>query len=358
MSETFSKNLRKLRHEKNLTQEQVADKLCVSAQSVSRWETGLTLPDITLLPELSVYFGVTIDELFDITDDKHLARIQNMVALQETIDDSDLEYAQNFLLSQIAQQKNVEYCMQLLPALYNKNAAEYRKKAEYYAKEALARFPENHNNHSNLNEAQQGECGDWNLDNHAERIAYYKEFMKENSTSKESLRWYFGALLQVGRCEEAAEVIDKLEALYKADCAGDAGNGDSHADKLRIEIYRAQLLWAQGRQEEALTRFKEITAKYDTEWLAWNCAADAYAKACRYDEALKCYTRSMEVQPKPRYTDAPMAMAQICEITGDLSGAKDAWKRYIQVLNEDWNTLEGACIDYANKKIKELTGAN
>ncbi len=41
MSETFSKNLRKLRHEKNLTQEQVADRLCVSAQSVSRWETGL-----------------------------------------------------------------------------------------------------------------------------------------------------------------------------------------------------------------------------------------------------------------------------------------------------------------------------
>ena len=222
---------------------------------------------------------------------------------------------------------------------------------------ALARFPENHNNHANLNEAQQGECGDWNLDNHAERISYYKEFLKENPESKESLRWYFGALLQVGRCEEAAEVIDKLEALYKVACAGDADNGDRNTDKLRIEIYRAQLLWAQGRQEEALARFEEITTKYDTEWLAWNCAADAYAKACRYDEAMKCYNRVMEVQTKPRYTDAPMAMAQICEITGDTAGAIEAWKRYIQVLNEDWDTSEGACIDYANKKIKELTGA-
>ena len=54
----------------------------------------MTLPDIILLPELSVYFGVTIDELFDITDEKHLTRIQNMVSLQETIEDSDLEYAQ------------------------------------------------------------------------------------------------------------------------------------------------------------------------------------------------------------------------------------------------------------------------
>ena len=353
----FAKKCKDLRIKKAVTQEQMAAALNISSQAISKWENGLTLPDITLLPELSVYFGVTIDELFDITDDKHLARIQNMVALQETIDDNDLEYAQNFLLSQIAEQKNVEYCMQLLPALYNKKAAEYRKKAEYYAKEALARFPENHNNHANLNEAQQGECGDWNLDNHAERISYYKEFLKENPESKESLRWYFGALLQVGRCEEAAEVIDKLEALYKVACVGDADNGDNHADKLRIEIYRAQLLWAQGRQEEALARFKEIAAKYDAEWLAWNCAADAYAKTCRYDEAMKCYNRVMEVQTKPRYTDAPMAMAQICEITGDRAGAIDAWKRYIQVLNEDWDTSEGASIDYANKKIQELTGA-
>ncbi len=40
MNDNFSKNLRKLRLEKKLTQEQVAEKLGVSAQSVSRWETG------------------------------------------------------------------------------------------------------------------------------------------------------------------------------------------------------------------------------------------------------------------------------------------------------------------------------
>lgn len=40
MNDTFSKNLRKLRLDKQMTQEQVADKLGVSAQSVSRWETG------------------------------------------------------------------------------------------------------------------------------------------------------------------------------------------------------------------------------------------------------------------------------------------------------------------------------
>jgi len=43
MNDTISKNLRKLRLEKQMTQEQVAEKLGVSAQSVSRWETGGSL---------------------------------------------------------------------------------------------------------------------------------------------------------------------------------------------------------------------------------------------------------------------------------------------------------------------------
>ena len=53
MNDNFSKNLRKLRLEKKLTQEQVAEKLGVSAQSVSRWETGATFPDVMMLPEIA-----------------------------------------------------------------------------------------------------------------------------------------------------------------------------------------------------------------------------------------------------------------------------------------------------------------
>lgn len=64
MNKTFSKNLRNLRLTKNLTQEQVAESLRVSAQSVSRWECGATFPDIMLLPEISRLFGVLVDDLF------------------------------------------------------------------------------------------------------------------------------------------------------------------------------------------------------------------------------------------------------------------------------------------------------
>lgn len=57
-------NLRKLRLDKALTQEQTAEKLGVSAQSISRWETGATLPDVLLLPDIAKLYGVLVDDLF------------------------------------------------------------------------------------------------------------------------------------------------------------------------------------------------------------------------------------------------------------------------------------------------------
>ena len=57
-------NLRKLRIDKTLTQEQAAFKLGVSAQSVSRWETAATYPDVMLLPEIAKLYGVLVDDLF------------------------------------------------------------------------------------------------------------------------------------------------------------------------------------------------------------------------------------------------------------------------------------------------------
>lgn len=61
---TLSANLRQLRLKKGFTQEQAAQHLGVSAQSVSRWETAATLPDVLLLPEIAKLYGVLVDELF------------------------------------------------------------------------------------------------------------------------------------------------------------------------------------------------------------------------------------------------------------------------------------------------------
>ena len=59
----LTENLRTLRKAKGLTQEEVAARLGVTPQSVSKWERGDTYPDITLLPALSNLFETSIDTL-------------------------------------------------------------------------------------------------------------------------------------------------------------------------------------------------------------------------------------------------------------------------------------------------------
>lgn len=53
-----------LRKQKGITQEQLAERMGVTNQSVSKWEQNICCPDISLLPRLADYFGVTIDSLF------------------------------------------------------------------------------------------------------------------------------------------------------------------------------------------------------------------------------------------------------------------------------------------------------
>jgi len=57
--------LKQCRKEKNLTQEQLAEKFEVSARTVSRWETGINMPDLSILVQLAEYYDVEIRELLD-----------------------------------------------------------------------------------------------------------------------------------------------------------------------------------------------------------------------------------------------------------------------------------------------------
>ena len=59
----LSDNIIRLRRERKITQEELADFLGVSKAAVSKWENAQSTPDLMLLLELSAYFGTTIDEL-------------------------------------------------------------------------------------------------------------------------------------------------------------------------------------------------------------------------------------------------------------------------------------------------------
>lgn len=59
----FADNLVLLRKERKITQEQLADFIGVTKASVSKWETGQSIPDVMLLPKLATFFDKTIDEI-------------------------------------------------------------------------------------------------------------------------------------------------------------------------------------------------------------------------------------------------------------------------------------------------------
>lgn len=59
----IGENIKRLRRERDLTQEEVANHLGISFQSISKWERGDGYPDITLLPSLANYFDISVDEL-------------------------------------------------------------------------------------------------------------------------------------------------------------------------------------------------------------------------------------------------------------------------------------------------------
>ena len=81
----LGKKIKQLRFRAGLTQERLAEKLGIGAQSVSKWENAVAMPDITMLPLLAEIFGVSIDDLFDLTTEQRLNRIENRMDAEEEL---------------------------------------------------------------------------------------------------------------------------------------------------------------------------------------------------------------------------------------------------------------------------------
>lgn len=89
----ISEKIRVLRKQAQLSQEQLAEKLNVSRQAVTKWETGSGVPDIENLRALSILFGVSLDELLE-TGNETLSRKQEY--LYESFTEYDMEYEKHY----------------------------------------------------------------------------------------------------------------------------------------------------------------------------------------------------------------------------------------------------------------------
>lgn len=71
--------IRKLRENKNMTQEELAEKVFVSSKAVSKWETGQGFPDISLIEPLAQALGISVIELLSGEDIRNCNRSSNML---------------------------------------------------------------------------------------------------------------------------------------------------------------------------------------------------------------------------------------------------------------------------------------
>lgn len=93
----LSENIKKLRLEREITQETLADFLGVTFQSVSRWERGEGYPDITMLPAIASFFSVSVDDLLGVDKLRNEEKINEYLEIYDTMKLKDISYTFNEL---------------------------------------------------------------------------------------------------------------------------------------------------------------------------------------------------------------------------------------------------------------------
>ena len=331
--------IKALRLRRGVTQEALAQHLGVTAQAVSKWERGVATPDIGMLPDISAYFGVTIDELFTLSDDTRMERIQNMLWDIRFIPQADVDAAREFLLEKARREPDNGRPHELLADMENHLSREHREMAEEYAREALRRDPDLRDAHAELNEAMGGRNPDWNGCNHYLQIAYYQEFLREHPDNWRALMWIMDQLIDDYRLEEAESYCERFAQINET---------------YRVPLYRGIIAWQRGEREKAFRIWEEMERNFPDEWCVYHNIADRLVWAGRGDEAEIYYRKAIDVQKSPRFVDPIEALAQYYEVKGDYAAAIRTLQEELAVFETEWNFTTGETADVVRRHIQRL----
>lgn len=335
----IGKTIKTLRLEKQVRQEELAQYLGVSSQAVSKWETDSSLPDITLLPSIATYFGVTIDELFQLSNDSRLEQIESMMLRdgrikQETFDQS-VRFLKEILLDE---PQNVRVYTDLA-ALYNHRALSDHRMASEYAKKALELAPEEKAGKVEFLEANNGICGDEWCDNHFEVIEYFREFLQKKPDNYNGLYAVIVNLLADGRYDEAVPYIKKLQKIK---------------DDYQAVIYLGDVALGQGNREKAIQLWNQAVEKSPNAWQVYCERADRLKKLGMYEAAIADYEHCFAMQKSPRITDGLYSLAQMHESQKNYEAAIADYRRIIQCIAEDHDPKPNAESERLEGEIKRL----
>jgi len=330
--------IKALRLRRGITQDALAQHLGVTAQAVSKWERGAATPDIGMLPGISAYFGVTIDELFALSDDTRMERIQNMLWDDRYYDPAEVEATREFLLSKGRREPENGKVYAYLAEMENHLAQEHHEKAEEYAKEALRRDWDLREAHGELNEAMHGYMPDWNARNHYLQISFYQEHIQKNPGDWRAHMWIMDQLIDDYRLEEAQKYCEAFAQINNT---------------YRIPLYRGMIAWQRGDRDAAFAIWTDMERNFPEEWCVWHNIADHLAYSGQYEKAMTYYRKALDVQKEPPMLDPLQAMAQLCEIRGDIAGALDARREEADRIENQWQ-ISGEELDMVLRDIARL----
>lgn len=335
----IGKQLKALRIRRGITQEAMGQHFGLSPQAISKWERGEASPDIAMLPELSAYFGVTIDALFSLSDDTRMERIQNMLWDVRYLDPEDAKISREFLLEKAGREPENGRPHELLAEMESHLAETHKELAAQYAKEAIRRDPDLNDVYSLLNTAMNGKCWDWCCGNHHKLIDFYKDCIARNPNSWHPYLWLIDQLIDDYRFDEAQDVLDQYQNVH---------------DDFRTDLFRGAILWHRGQQKEAFALWKTMEKTFPNIWNIPETIADYYTRSGEYENAIAYHRKALAISKPPRYVDPLDSIAQINEIRGDYAGAIQALKEELALDAQDWHVTEGETVDEVLREIQRL----
>ena len=202
-------NIKRLRRERDMTQEDLAEYMNVSVSAVSQWELGKTMPDISMIPSLCALFRVSADELLDIDISRREAEIEELL---------DRAYEQG---------KYGDFNGELLTL-----------------REAITRFPDSYKVMTRIIAANYIPC-DHNFS--ADEIARMCEKIVDGCTNDEYRHYAIERLVyyyaRKGDIERAEEMLSKLSYVNQSreSVRIQMYNGDKRIEAMRDYIYGALL---------------------------------------------------------------------------------------------------------------------
>lgn len=260
----FSKNLKRFRVAKNMTQEQAAEALGVSTQTVSRWECNTTLPDVTILPKIAALYCVTIDDLYKETSmayDNYAQRLGSVFEASLKPEDflrADMEY-QKLL-------KSEEYTtedLRLYGILYQEMMCVCIKKAGEMFDRVLKNGP-TEDSETYWRTQRQKAYFLWEIGRNQENIEEFLPLVEAGSNELQEWVCLIQAYSFAGDYDAAWKWVQKAEAKFP--------------ESATLHIYTGNLLRSMKRYDEAFPHWKRAL-EMEPQW----CDA-AYSMASCYEE--------------------------------------------------------------------------